>query len=73
MFWIRRFSSALAFVSYLFPTGLQPENETMRLYMRCQTALHWQHLRYIKEANVYFHQRLNIFTCSAQPSVLHLE
>lgn len=32
MFWIRQFSSVLAFVSYLFPTGLQPENETMHLF-----------------------------------------
>lgn len=46
MFWIHQFSSVLAFVSYLFPTGLQPENETIHVFMRCQTALQLQHLTY---------------------------
>lgn len=61
---ILQFSSVLAFVSYLFPTGLQPEMSQALFMSNCK-ILHLQHLQ--------FHQYLRIFTCSAQPSVLHLE
>lgn len=62
MFWIHQSSSVWAFVSYLFPIGLQPENEAMNLLV---TKL---------KKRVYFHfHHVKRFTCSAQPSVLHLE
>lgn len=48
MFWIHPSSSALAFVNYLSPTGLQPGKETMHDYVGCQTALYLQHLPLIK-------------------------
>lgn len=70
MSWIHQFSSVLTFVSHLFPTGLQPDNED--LYEMSNSTTSATFSLQLKKQMYTFYLSLKMFTCSAQPSVLHL-